>query len=85
VLRRAPNGTLTFERYVAGLFDPDQDILAEAKLIPGQPNAYQQLKHIRCDIYRGTVSVEPPLPAEWYKVHRCSNGGKPFPRQREVK
>lgn len=76
VLRRAPGGSLKFESYVSCLFRPDPEISTLAKAIPGQKNAYQHLKHIRCDIYRGRVRVDPPLPDEWYNVHRCSGGGQ---------
>jgi hypothetical protein len=78
VLRRAPSGTLSFEAYAARLFDPDPEIVALAKQIPGEPNAYQHFKHIRCDIFRGVVEVSPPLPAEWYKIRRCSAGTQPY-------
>jgi hypothetical protein len=76
VLRRAPGGTLRFEGYAQRLFEPDREIRALAKVIPGQRDAYQDLKHIRCDIYRGTVEVDPPLAAGWYHVERCSGGRK---------
>lgn len=79
VLRRAPGGSLRFEEYASHLFNPDQDIRALANTIPGQPNAFQQYKHIRCDIFRGTVRVDPPLPEEWYRVERCSSGTQPYP------
>jgi hypothetical protein len=78
ILRRAPRGSLTFENYAARLFDPDEDIQKLAKTIPGEPNAYQHLKHIRCDIFRGVVKVDPPLPPAWFKVQRCSGGTQPY-------
>jgi len=77
VLRRAPGGSLGFRDYATRLFRPDPEIARVAKSIPGQANAYQHLKHIRCDIYRGAVRVEPPLPEEWYTVERCSKGTQP--------
>ena len=78
VLRRAPKGSLSFMSYAAQLFDPDPEIRELAKSIPGEPNAFQHFKHIRCDISRGAVDVEPPLPAEWYKMERCSSGTNPY-------
>ena len=77
VLKRA-GGSLTFEEYRQRLFNPDPDIRALAKSIPGEPNAYQHFKHIRCDIYRRAVRVDPSLPESWYKVERCSSGTKPY-------
>jgi hypothetical protein len=58
ILRRAENGTLTFEEYIHRLFKPDHEIEELAKAIPGVPNAYQDLRHIRHDIARGRVYVE---------------------------
>ena len=78
VLRRAPNGSLSFSAYGRRLFDPEDEIRALARTIPGQANAYQHFKHIRCDIYRGWVTVTPPLPDEWYLVRRCSEGTRPW-------
>ena len=78
VLRRAPGATLRFGEYARQLFDPDPEIQALAKTVPGQANAFQQLKHIRCDIFRGAVRVDPPLPDEWYLVERCSSGVQPY-------
>jgi hypothetical protein len=77
VLRRAPGGSLRFEEYGRRLFRPDAEIAELAKAIPGEPKAYQNFKHIRCDIYREVVRVDPPLPAEWYRVERCSKGTQP--------
>ena len=77
VLRRAPEGSLRFEEYARRLFSPDAEIASLAKAIPGQSNAYQHFKHIRCDVYRGAVRVDPPLPDEWYLVERCSKGTQP--------
>lgn len=78
VLRRAPGGSLSFEDYRRRLFEPGEEIRALARTIPGQKDAYQHLKHIRCDIYRGAVKVNPPLPDEWYLVRRCSPGTRPY-------
>jgi hypothetical protein len=78
VLRRAPSASLKFEAYASRLFDPDAQIKALAREIPGEANAYQHFKHIRCDIYRGVVRVTPPLPAEWYRIKRCSSGTNPY-------
>ena len=55
VLRRAPGGSLRFEEYASRLFNPDPEIQALAKAIPGQANAFQHYKHIRCDIFRRVV------------------------------
>jgi hypothetical protein len=74
VLRRAPSGSLGFHDYATRLFNPDPEISQLAKSIPGQASAYQHFKHIRCDIYRGAVNADPPLPDEWYSVQRCSQG-----------
>jgi hypothetical protein len=79
VLRRAPGGSMRFEAYSARLFNPDPEIRALARTIPGQANAFQHFKHIRCDIFRRAVRVEPPLPEEWYLVQRCSSGAQPYP------
>ena len=78
VLRRAPGGSLRFEEYGRRLFNPDPEIQALAKTIPGQANAFQHFKHIRCDIFRRVVHVDPPLPDEWYRVQRCSDGARPY-------
>jgi hypothetical protein len=77
VLRRSPEQQLSAAEYERRLFDPSPDIAALARLIPGQRDAYQNLKHIRCDISRGTVHVSPPLPRAWYRLARC---GKKRPR-----
>lgn len=77
VLRRAPGGSLRFRDYARQLFDPTPEIAALARQIRGQANAYQHYKHIRCDIYRGVVKVDPPLPDEWYLTERCSRGSQP--------
>jgi hypothetical protein len=58
VLRRADSGTLSFAQYRQRLFNPDPEIEELAKAIPGVPNAYQDLKHIRHDIAKGRVYVE---------------------------
>ena len=71
VLRRAAGQELEAAEYERRLFDPSPDILMLANEIPGQRNAYQNLKHIRCDISRGTVVVFPPLPKSWYLLARC--------------
>jgi hypothetical protein len=76
VLRRSPRGTLRFEEYERRLFDPSAEIAELARRIPGVPNAYQDVKHIRCDIARGTVRVTPDLPADWFRVRRCSGTGQ---------
>jgi hypothetical protein len=77
VLRRAPGGSLSFSAYAKQLFEPDLEIRNMAESIPGQLNAYQQFKHIRCDIFRHVVLVDPPLPDEWYGIQRCSGGSQP--------
>jgi uracil-DNA glycosylase len=77
VLRRAPGGSLAFREYATRLFNPDPEISEFAKSIPGQASAYQDFRHIRCDIYRDTVRVDPPLPEEWYSTPRCSRGTQP--------
>lgn len=77
VLRRAAEGSLSFQSYASRLFDPDPDIAALAKSIPGIANAYQDFRHIRCDIYRRVVRVSPPLADEWYLRPRCSGGSRP--------
>lgn len=71
VLRRSPGQQLDAAEYERRLFDPSPDIVALAKEIPGQRNAYQNLKHIRCDIARGAVLVSPPLPRAWRRLARC--------------
>ena len=78
VLRRAPGGSLPFEDYAKQLFEPSPEIQEMAERISGQPNAYQHFKHIRCDIYRDMVRVDPPLSEEWYRVKRCSGGSRPY-------
>jgi hypothetical protein len=78
VLRGAPEASLRFEEYARRLFNPDPEIRALAKTIPGEANAYQNYKHIRCDIFRRSVRVDPPLPEEWYQVERCSSGSQPY-------
>ena len=81
VLRRAPGGTLSFEEYEQGLFFPDEQIEELAKQIPGVEDAYQDLKHIRCDVFRGTVVVSPPLERTWFATERCSGGGSLIPEE----
>jgi uracil-DNA glycosylase len=78
VLRRAPGGSLSFEDYSRRLFRPESEIRALAEKVPGQTNAFRDLKHIRCDIYRGAVRVEPPLPRAWFDIQRCSPGTQPW-------
>ena len=73
VLRRA-GGELSFEAYEQLLFDPAEEILDLARRVPGQLNAFQDIKHIRCDIYRRAVLVNPRLPLSWYERSRCSLG-----------
>lgn len=77
VLRRADGGSLTFEEYHRRLFAPERQIQDLADQVKGQRNAYQDLKHIRCDIFRGAVRVDPPLPRSWFDVQRCSPGTRP--------
>jgi len=72
VLRRAANQQLTAAEYERRLFHPGSEIAELAKTIPGNTDAYQDLKHIRCDISRGTVRVEPNLAKEWFDISRCS-------------
>jgi hypothetical protein len=72
VLRRSTNQQLTAIEYERRLFHPSPEILDLEKKIPGVRGAYQDLKHIRCDIFRGAVLVEPQLPKEWFNVRRCS-------------
>jgi hypothetical protein len=82
ILRRAQNGSLIFEEYASRLFDPEAEIQALAKTIPGQADAFQHYKHIRCDIFRHVVQVDPPLPNEWYRIARCSSGAQPYRSKR---
>ena len=77
VLRRAPGGTMKFEQYAEALFDPTPEIMELARSVRGVPNAFQDLKHIRCDIYRQAVLVEPQLDESWFRINRCSPGSKP--------
>jgi hypothetical protein len=77
VLRQAPEGSLPFEEYQQRLFSPTGEIRALARQIPGKKDAYHDLKHVRCDIFRGAVIVRPPLPRAWFDVQRCSPGTKP--------
>jgi hypothetical protein len=74
VLRRAPGQTLTFEEYTRRLLNPSAEIVELAARVTGATNAFQDLKHIRCDIYRRAVRVTPPLNESWFDVHRCSEG-----------
>lgn len=78
VLRRAPGGSLGFRDYANRLFHPDPEIQALARQVPGEAGAYQNYKHIRCDIFRGAVRVDPPLPGDWFAVQRCSPGTQPY-------
>ena len=78
VLLRAPGGSLRFEEYARRLFNPDAEIQALATTIGGQRNAYQHFKHIRCDIFRRTVQVDPPLPEEWFHKVHGSSGTRPY-------
>ena len=57
VLRRA-GGRLSYEEYVQRLRNPSPDIAALAKTIPGVPNAYQRLAHLRKDVRLGRILVE---------------------------
>ena len=75
VLRRATGQRLLAEEYERRLFNPSTDIESLAPHIPGIRGAYQDLKHIRCDIARAHVVVEPPLPQEWFDMVRCSGTG----------
>lgn len=72
ILRRAPNQQLTAAEYERRLYNPDAQISEFAKAIPGVADAYQNLKHIRCDISRGSVLADPPLPRSWFALSRCS-------------
>jgi hypothetical protein len=74
VLRRAPDQRLKAEEYERRLFDPSPEVASLAQSVPGVRNAYQDLKHIRCDIAHGRVDVDPPLPKGWYTVSRCGRG-----------
>jgi hypothetical protein len=71
VLRQAPGQRLSAEEYAQRLFNPPPEIVALAATVPGVRNAYQDLKHIRCDIAKGRVAVDKPLDAEWYQMARC--------------
>jgi hypothetical protein len=82
VLRRAAGGTPRFEEYARRLFDSGPEIRTLSRGIPGQSGAYQHYKHVRCDIYRGVVRVDPPLPDEWFEVQRCSSGTQPHRERR---
>jgi hypothetical protein len=74
VLRRAQGGTLSLEEYDRRLYDPELEILQLAAAVKGKVNDFQDLRHIRCDIYRRCVIVTPRLPLEWYQRSRCSAG-----------
>lgn len=76
VLRLAPQGELPFEEYERRLFAPSQEIRELARQIRGQVDAYQDLKHIRCDLFRRTVVADPPLDRAWYDTQRCSPGSR---------
>ena len=80
VLRRAPGCTLTFEEYRHRLFNPSDEILALSAGVEGRSAAFADLKHIRCDIYRRVVTVDPPLDEFWYQTNRCSAGTNPYRR-----
>jgi serine/threonine protein kinase len=58
ILLRSEDGCMPFEEYRRRLFHPAPEIRALAEQIPGVPNAYQDLKHIRHDIRHGRVWVE---------------------------
>lgn len=58
ILRLAEGGALPFDEYHRRLFDPTPEIRVLAQGIPGVPNAYQDLKHIRHDIRYGRILVE---------------------------
>jgi serine/threonine protein kinase len=58
ILYRAGDGSLPFDEYRRRLFHPAPEIRTLAAQIPGVPNGYQDLKHIRHDIKHGRVLVE---------------------------
>jgi hypothetical protein len=58
VLLRSGEEALAFDEYCQRLFHPAPDIRSLARQIPGVPDAYQDLKHIRHDIRHGRVIVE---------------------------
>jgi serine/threonine protein kinase len=58
ILLRDGDGRMPFDEYRKRLFDPGPEIRSLAKQIPGEPDAYQNLKHIRHDIRCGRVVVE---------------------------
>ena len=78
VLRRAPESSMMFEEYLEALFDPEPEIKELATQIPGERNAFQDLRHIRCDVYRRAVKTEPMMSDEWFETPRCSPGGRPY-------
>ena len=75
ILRRATKQQLTTTEYERRLYNPEPTITALAARIPGVRDAYQNLKHIRCDIARGAVLVSPSLPEAWFKLSRCGKSG----------
>lgn len=58
VLLRSEEGALAVDEYCRRLFHPAPDIRSLARQIPGVPDAYQDLKHIRHDIRHGRVLVD---------------------------
>jgi hypothetical protein len=73
VLRQSVGQSLPADEYERRLFSPSIRIAEMAREVRGARNAFQDLKHIRCDIYRGHVNVEPPLPSSWFQTVRCSS------------
>jgi serine/threonine protein kinase len=58
ILLRHEGGRMPFDEYRRRLFNPGPEVRALARQIPGEPDAYQDLKHIRHDIRCGRVVVE---------------------------
>ena len=75
ILRRASQQQLTAIEYERRLYNPEPAIAELAAKIPGVRDAYQDLKHIRCDIWRGAVIADPPLTPEWHRLSRCGKSG----------
>jgi hypothetical protein len=73
---------LPFEEYEREHFEPAPAIRELARTVNGKPDGFADLKHIRCDIYRRVVLVDPPLDEQWYQTHRCSAGTHPYARVR---
>ena len=59
VLYQAGAEGLSFDEYYRRLLHPTREIQELAEEIPGVPNAYQDLRHIRHDIRLGRVLVDP--------------------------